>query len=108
MADRYRNHFTADLAGIVYYIRRQYDWGMDYLMIYKTDHYNAIDHDKFSILIESHMCPMKMAAVIATLEFLLEEIYDFSTMLDNNCLLDVLYAYYGALNAKMHYFPTFL
>lgn len=69
-------------------------------MLYILDHYYEIDHQSFCIVIKSKKKLNDIIEICASIEFLFEDITDYETHLNNNCLLDILIHYYGAKNKK--------
>lgn len=68
--------------------------------LFVLDHYYAIDHKDFCIIIESEKSINEIIKICGSVTFLLEDLFDTSVSLDMNCLLDVLVTYYGAEDKK--------
>lgn len=69
-------------------------------MLYVLDHYYAINHQEFCIVIESDKKVEEIVEICSSIAFLLEDLVDVSACLDMECLLNILITYYGAKNKK--------
>jgi len=70
-------------------------------MLYVLDHYYAINHPEFCIIIESDKKVEEIIEICSSIAFLLEDIVDVSACLDMKCLLNILITYYGAKDKKL-------
>ena len=69
-------------------------------MLYVLDHYYAINHQQFCIVLESDRTIDDIVEICSAIAFLLEDLTDVSSSLDMDCLLSILVTYYGAINKK--------
>lgn len=69
-------------------------------MLYVLDHYYAINHQEFCIVLESDRTVDDIVEICSAIAFLLEDLTDVSSSLDMDCLLSILTTYYGAKNKK--------
>lgn len=72
-------------------------------MIYRLDHYYAIDHDEFCLLVESEKGVREMIELTSAITFLFEEIIDESECLSQPCLLMILRDFFGIKDVKEKY-----
>ena len=68
--------------------------------LFILDHYYAVDHKEFCIIIESGKNITEIMQICSSITFLLEYMFDESVCLDMNCLLNALLTYYGAEDKK--------
>ena len=69
-------------------------------MLYLLDHYYAINHKEYCIVVESDKKVEDMIEICSSIAFLLEDITDSGSMLNMDCLLEILIKYYGACDKK--------
>lgn len=68
--------------------------------LFIIDHYYAINHIDFCIVVECEKSIDEMIEICSSIEFLLEETVDEAACLSQNCLLNILKKYYGATDKK--------
>lgn len=68
--------------------------------LFILDHYYAVDHEEYCIIVESDKTVDEIMQICSSIAFLLEDMFDTSVCLDMNCLLNVLVTYYGAADRK--------
>lgn len=73
-------------------------------MIYILDHYYAVNHKEWCLIVESDKTEQEIIEITSALTFLFEDIVDVSACLDNNCLLKLLVTYYGMKDIKAERF----
>lgn len=73
-------------------------------MLYVLDHYYAIDHENYCLVVESDKSPKEIVEICSAITFLFEDVVDDSTCLSMPCLLTILQEYYGVKDRK-HDFP---
>lgn len=73
-------------------------------MIYILDHYYAVNHKEWCLIVESDKTEQEVIEITSALTFLFEDIVDVSACLDNNCLLKLLVTYYGMKDIKAERF----
>ena len=69
-------------------------------MIYILDHQYSIDHKDFCAIIESEKTIEEIIEICVAVEFLFEELTNYSESLENNCLLKVFTKYFKVKNIK--------
>lgn len=69
-------------------------------MLYVLDHYYAMDHADYCLIIESDKTVNEIVEICSAIAFLLEDLVDDSACLNIDCLLHILVTYYGAKNRK--------
>lgn len=69
-------------------------------MLYVLDHYYAVNHVEYCIIVECDKEVEEMVKICSAVAFLLEDLTDVSASLDMDCLLNILITYYGARNKK--------
>ncbi len=72
-------------------------------MLYIIDHYYAVDHEKYCLIIESDKEVNCIIEIISSIEFLFEEIVSEEYLLGNKCLLNILEEFYRMKDVKEKY-----
>ena len=73
-------------------------------MLYKIDHYYAVDHSNFCLLIDSDYDVDEIISLISAYQFYAEELFDdVSVSLDSRCLNKILCGYYEIDDVKEKY-----
>lgn len=72
-------------------------------MIYKIDHYYSVDHDKYCLMISTDIALHDLIYILASIQFLFEELIDDSICADDMHLLELLEEFYSVRNVKEEY-----
>lgn len=69
-------------------------------MIYVLDHYYAINHTDFCLIVSSEKSVQDVVEICSAISFLLETEVDMDAALDQTCLLEILKDFYGMTDVK--------
>lgn len=72
-------------------------------MIYVLDHYYAINHTDFCLIVSSEKSAQDMVEICSAISFLLETEVDMGAVLDQTCLLEILKDFYGMTDVKSEF-----
>lgn len=72
-------------------------------MIYKIDHFYSLNHDKYCLMIESDIEPVKMAEILASIQFKFEDMIDESINTEEEHILKILIDFFGVKDVKKYY-----